>query len=75
MSTRPEHDVIDQLNQAVEGVARGSRWPALSYEEGVMATLSWVLGLRDEKPMEDEEETASRRAGETTATESTSARK
>lgn len=43
----------DQLNRAIEGVACGSKWPALSYEEGVMATLQWVLGHTDEKPMED----------------------
>lgn len=46
----------DQLKQAVEGAAAGSRWPALSYEEGVAATLRWVLGQTDEAPMEDEHE-------------------
>jgi len=30
----------------------GSRWPALSYEEGVQAALAWVLGDTDELPIE-----------------------
>lgn len=43
-----------QLDLAAEGSARGSKWPAQSYEEGVVATLRWVLGCTDERPMEDE---------------------
>lgn len=31
----------------------GTNWPGMSYEEGVSAALAWVLGDRDERPMED----------------------
>lgn len=30
-----------------------SRYPAMSYEEGVEAALAWVIGDTDENPMED----------------------
>lgn len=31
---------------------RGSRWPGMSYEQGVEAALLWVTGQTDENPME-----------------------
>lgn len=34
---------------AIEGK---SKWPGMSYEQGVEAALDWVLGERDESPME-----------------------
>ena len=30
------------------------RWPAQSYEEGVVAALLWVTGQSDEEPIEAE---------------------
>jgi len=34
-------DVIDQCNQAE---IEGSRWPGMTYEQGVQAALIWVQG-------------------------------
>jgi hypothetical protein len=51
--TKPEMD--EQLNQAYESKdAQGSKWPGMSYEDGVIATLNWVTGETSEPPMEDE---------------------
>lgn len=36
-----------------EGGAVQSRWPGMSYEQGVEATVLWVLGDSDENPMAD----------------------
>ena len=52
MRTRSEIDEV--LNKAVEGMDSVSKWPGMSYEEGVNAALLWVTGDRDEDPMEDE---------------------
>lgn len=43
-----------QIAKAVDGVIGGSRWPNMSYEEGVQAALEWVIGDAEEPPMEDE---------------------
>lgn len=52
----PTHAEIDeQLNRAADQVEKGgSRWPGMSYEEGVSNALRWARGDSDEEPMEDE---------------------
>ena len=32
----------------------GSKWPSMTYEEGVVAALEWVLGESTQSPMEEE---------------------
>lgn len=31
----------------------GSRWPGMSYEQGVEAGIQWLVGDTDDNPMED----------------------
>lgn len=50
---RSEEEINDQLCAAVEAMDQGSKYPGMSYEEGVKYALEWVLGYSDEKPMED----------------------
>jgi hypothetical protein len=53
--TRTEDEVNEQVNAASEAMdTNGSRWPGMSYEQGVDAALRWVMGWSDDKPMEDE---------------------
>lgn len=54
-SERTEEEVDHQRDLAIEAVASGgSRWPGMTYEQGVEATLSWLVGDRDETPMEED---------------------
>lgn len=47
-------EMREQENRASDQVMEGgSKYPAMTYEEGVVAALLWVLGEGDEKPMED----------------------
>lgn len=48
---RSESEIDDAVNQAQEGVDQGTKWPGMSYEEGVVAALMWVAGHTDEHPM------------------------
>lgn len=50
---RDVEQIKQQLALAEEGVAGGSKWPALSYEEGVVAALAWLMGMVDEAPMDE----------------------
>jgi hypothetical protein len=50
---RPQAEVDEQLNLAVEGVNNGSRWPGMSYEQGVEAALEWATGQTEDKPTEE----------------------
>lgn len=50
---RSPDEVDEQLNAAADGMDNGSKWPGMSYEQGVDAALRWVTGITDDKPMED----------------------
>ncbi len=52
MITRTDKEIQEQIDDAMD--TRGnSKYPAMSYEDGVEAALNWVLGNADEPPMED----------------------
>jgi hypothetical protein len=51
---KTEQEIEQYLNESLpEGAGGPSKWPGMSYEQGVDAALRWVLGYTDEKPMED----------------------
>lgn len=55
MRMRRQEEIFDQLDLAVESEIEGrSKWPSMTYEEGVSAALRWVIGETDDKPMEDQ---------------------
>ena len=51
---RSQEEVDEQVNLAAVGMDSGSRWPGMSYEQGVHAALSWIMGWSEDKPMEDD---------------------
>lgn len=51
---RTDAEIDDQMNLALESQDNGTRWPGMSYEDGVDAALRWVTGQSEDKPMEDE---------------------
>ena len=55
MSTdRTEREIDDSINTAYELKDEvGSKWPGMSYEDGVIAALEWIKGDRDEAPFEE----------------------
>lgn len=49
---RPENEIDEAINQAVEQEDEGgTKWPGMSYEQGVSAALRWATGQSDEHPM------------------------
>ena len=52
---RMQKDIDAQLNKTVEAVDTGeTKWPGMSYEQGVENALRWVTGESDDPPMEDD---------------------
>lgn len=51
----PTQEQIDEaINQATEQEDEGgSKWPGMTYEQGVSAALRWASGETDEHPMAD----------------------
>lgn len=49
---RTEGEVCELLNQVDEREweGEGSRFPGMSYEQGIMEALRWVIGDTDEYP-------------------------
>ena len=44
------HDQIDLANKALE---TGGKYHGLTYEDGIKATLEWVMGQTEMKPMDE----------------------
>lgn len=52
--TRTEEEVNEVIDKASEQESKGrSRWPGMTYEQGVRNALDWILGNSDDNPMED----------------------
>lgn len=53
---RPTDDEIeDQIGEADASLETGgSRWPGMTYEQGVSAALRWATGEEEIPPMEEE---------------------
>ena len=52
---RTEMEIDNLLNQCVEAMHKGSKYPGLTYEQGIEAALCWALNLgRDsDHPLDD----------------------
>ena len=54
MSKPTESEISDVLGKCVESFEEGrSRWPGMTYEQGVEAAILWMIGDSDTNPMED----------------------
>ena len=46
-------EIYDLMNWAQEGVDQGTRYPGMSYEQGILDALMWLDGSSDHNPMDD----------------------
>lgn len=51
---RTDKEIEKVLDKAIDGVAKGSKYPGMSFEEGVREMYDWLTGDQDEPPLEDE---------------------
>jgi hypothetical protein len=56
---KPTQEQIDEqidkaIDKAMESEGR-SRWPGMTYEQGVDAALRWATGASDEAPMDGDD--------------------
>lgn len=49
---RTEAEIEAIYEQAIEGEANGSKFPGMSYEEGMVALLDWLTTPGSDSPME-----------------------
>lgn len=50
---RSDEDIDNLLNECVEAEDSGSKYPGISYEEGIRAAIDWLIGDDDVHPLED----------------------
>lgn len=51
---RTEQEINELLdNRLPEGAEGPSKWPGMTYEQGVEAMAHWVTGRNDNDPLED----------------------
>lgn len=49
-----EKDIDAVIDQCIQVDATGdTRFPAMTYEQGVKYALEWVLGISDDHPLQD----------------------
>ena len=54
MTTKPTNDEIEGvIADADAAMDEGTRWPGMTYEQGVAEALRWVVGLSDQRPLDD----------------------
>ena len=52
---RTEKQIEEQIVKAINSIQEnGTKWPGMTYEQGVRNALDWVMGDEDTPPMEDE---------------------
>jgi hypothetical protein len=52
---KSKQEIYDLIGKAVDALEKGSKYPGLSYEEGIIAALDWVLG-NGENPVDNIED-------------------
>lgn len=50
---RTEKEITRVEDWAIEGIEDGSRYPGMSYEQGVLDALQWLRGDTDNAPDEE----------------------
>ncbi len=50
---RSEQEIEAVYDAAMDSGSTGSKWPGMTYEQGIIAMLDWLTGRSDDKPMED----------------------
>ena len=50
---RTPKEVEALLDEAIERASQRTKYPGMTYEEGVLATLDWLFGRNDDSPLED----------------------
>ena len=50
---RTEEEINEVRNWAADAMDTGSRYPGMSYEEGIEAMAAWMLGDIDDRPDAD----------------------
>ena len=52
---RSEDDIKKLLAKCAEAFSWGSKYPGMSYEEGIREAIMWLIELGLPNPLEDEE--------------------
>lgn len=50
---RTMQEVETLLDEAIERASQQTKYPGMTYEEGVLATLDWLFGRNDDSPLDD----------------------
>ena len=50
---RNDDEIDEVVGKCADAMNEGSKYPGLSYEEGVLAMLYWLTGASGDNPMED----------------------
>ncbi len=55
MVEKDKEEIRAQIEKVVVQISKGgTKWRSMTYEEGVGNALSWVIGDREEPPVEDD---------------------
>jgi len=50
---RTQKEIEELVGQIIDRADKGSKFPGMSYEEGVQAACEWIMEESDDHPMAD----------------------
>jgi hypothetical protein len=50
---RTEDEIKEQIDVAEDESMNGTKFPGMSYEDGIIEALNWVLEIYEDKPMDN----------------------
>ena len=52
-SEKTQEDISDLVAACFEALENGSKFPGMSYEEGILAAIEWLEGDMEGDPLDD----------------------
>lgn len=52
INKREDAEINRVLDKAMQAVEEGTNYPAMSYEQGIMDAIQWIVGEVDDDPLE-----------------------
>lgn len=53
INQREDNEISRVLNKAMQAFDEGTNYPGMSYEQGIMDAIQWIVGETGDEPLEE----------------------
>ena len=50
---RTDQQINDLLNKAINAFDNGTNYPGMSYEQGILDAINWLIGQTNDNPLDE----------------------